>query len=248
MPILNYRTEISAEKTVGEIQKMLAKAQAVLSEYDDEGILTHLSFRLMTAHGPIFFQLPAKIQAVHKVLERDSRVTGKLRTREHAARVAWRICKDWIEAQLAIVEAEMADMVEVFLPSSGGLAAWRCALRTCSPSAAAMLRQKGGGHRCADTSTPRGRVHCRHAANPSLFAPAVPCARQPLWHNGLGQSHAAPESVRGCGDVRRSGPDGADPQPSGPTADGQLVTPIRKSLVPGNIVIWEQQSSQPEEN
>ncbi len=30
--------------------------------------------------------------------------------------MAWRICKDWIEAQLAIVEAEMADMVEVFLP------------------------------------------------------------------------------------------------------------------------------------
>jgi len=33
----------------------------------------------------------------------------KYRTREHAARVAWRICKDWIEAQLAIVDAEMAD-------------------------------------------------------------------------------------------------------------------------------------------
>jgi hypothetical protein len=31
---------------------MLAKAQAVLSEYDDEGVLTHVSFRLMTAHGP----------------------------------------------------------------------------------------------------------------------------------------------------------------------------------------------------
>jgi len=40
----------------------------------------------------------------------------KYRTREHAARVAWRICKDWIEAQLAIVDAEMADMMEIFLP------------------------------------------------------------------------------------------------------------------------------------
>lgn len=118
MPILNYRTEIPAEKTVGEIQKKLAKAgaQAVLSEYDNEGILTSLSFRLMTAHGPIFFRLPAKIQGVQKALERDPKVAGKLRSRAHAARVAWRICKDWIEAQLAIVEAEMADMVEVFLP------------------------------------------------------------------------------------------------------------------------------------
>src|SRR4051794_13357116 len=27
------------------------------------------------------------------------------------------------------------------------------------------VRAKGGGHRCADTSPPRGRVHCRRAAN-----------------------------------------------------------------------------------
>jgi hypothetical protein len=118
MPILNYTTGVSAEKTVGEIQKMLAKAkaQAVRSEYDDEGVLTHLSFRLTTDHGPIFFRLPARIQKVQKALERDRRVERRYKTREHAARVAWRICKDWIEAQLAIVEAEMADMVEVFLP------------------------------------------------------------------------------------------------------------------------------------
>jgi hypothetical protein len=79
-------------------------------------IVAHIFFRLMTAHGPIFFRLPANIQGVHKALERDPKVPGRLKTREHAARVAWRICKDWVEAQLAMVEAEMADMVEVFLP------------------------------------------------------------------------------------------------------------------------------------
>jgi hypothetical protein len=30
--------------------------------------------------------------------------------------VAWRIIKDWVEAQLAIVEAEQVELVEVFLP------------------------------------------------------------------------------------------------------------------------------------
>jgi tRNA nucleotidyltransferase/poly(A) polymerase len=119
MPILNYTTTVSAEKSASEIQKMLAarKAQAVLCEYDDEGILTHISFRLMTAHGPIFFRLPANVQGVHKALQQDERVDRhQYRTCEHAARVAWRICKDWIEAQLAIVDAEMADMMEIFLP------------------------------------------------------------------------------------------------------------------------------------
>ena len=32
------------------------------------------------------------------------------------ARVAWRILKDWVEAQMAIIEAEMASIEEVFLP------------------------------------------------------------------------------------------------------------------------------------
>ena len=35
---------------------------------------------------------------------------------EQARRVAWRILKDWVAAQLAIVEAEQAQMAEVFLP------------------------------------------------------------------------------------------------------------------------------------
>lgn len=119
MPILNYTTNAPVEQTAAEIQKMLVrhKAQAVLSEYDDEGMLKHISFRLMTAHGPVYFRLPAKIQGVHKALERDPKIDRrKYQTHEHAACVAWRICKDWVEAQLAIVEAEMADMVEVFLP------------------------------------------------------------------------------------------------------------------------------------
>src|SRR3954467_775534 len=46
--------------------------------------------------------------------------------------------------------------------------------RTCSPSAAAISGRRGGGHRCAGTSTPRGRVQCRRAATPSRSAPVVP--------------------------------------------------------------------------
>jgi hypothetical protein len=96
-----------------------------------------------------------------------------------------------------------------------------------------MSGQRGGGHRCADRSAPRGRVHCRRAANPSRFAPVVPCVRQPRWPNCLGQSRATPGNVHASGDVLRSGPDGADPQPSGSSAHDQLVTLIRKSLVHG---------------
>lgn len=118
MAILNYTTSIAVEKTAGEIQKKLrlAKAAAVLSEYDDEGVMTAMSFRLKTSHGTLSFLLPARIDGVFKRLVDDGDIRNKYKTREQAARVAWRIVKDWIEAQIALVEAEQAEMAEVFLP------------------------------------------------------------------------------------------------------------------------------------
>lgn len=118
MAILNYTTKINAEKTASEIQSKLvkAKAQAVMSEYDSSGVVTHISFRVQTLHGLMNFRLPANIEAVYKVIQKDNKVPRALKTRKQAARVAWRIIKDWVEAQLAIIEAEMAELAEVFLP------------------------------------------------------------------------------------------------------------------------------------
>lgn len=118
MAILNYTTSIAAEKTLGEIQGKLAKAgaQAVMVEYDDEGVTSAVSFRMLCRDVMVSFRLPAQIDRIYVLLQRDKKVPRKLTSREQAARVAWRIIKDWIEAQLAIVEAEQAEMVEVFLP------------------------------------------------------------------------------------------------------------------------------------
>lgn len=118
MPILNYTTQITVEKTVGQIQAILAKAgaQAVLIEYDDERVVSSVSFRLMHNAAMVSFRLPAQLDPIYVILQRDDAVPRKLKCREQAARVAWRIIKDWVEAQLAIVDAEQAEMVEVFLP------------------------------------------------------------------------------------------------------------------------------------
>lgn len=118
MAILNYTTSIAVEKTAAEIQQKLAKAkaQAILIEYDPEGVMGAMSFRIAAANGPVFFRLPANTDGVYRALLKDKKVPPRLRTRQQAANVAWRVLKDWIEAQLAIVEAEMADPMEVFLP------------------------------------------------------------------------------------------------------------------------------------
>lgn len=116
MPILNYSTQIAAEKTVTEIQAMLAKAkaQAVMTEYTD-GVLVALSFRIQTAAGLMSFRLPSNVPRIYQVLVRQN-VTPKLKTHEQAARVAWRIVKDWLAAQLALVSAGLAELEQVFLP------------------------------------------------------------------------------------------------------------------------------------
>ena len=118
MAILNYSTGIKAEKTAGEIQAKLsrARAQAVLCEYDKDGVLFAMSFRIATDQGLLSFRLPINIEGVLRAMSRDKKIPRSFKNREQAARVAWRITKDWIEAQLAIVESEMADIKEVFLP------------------------------------------------------------------------------------------------------------------------------------
>ena len=117
MPIANYTTSIKAEKTVGEIQGMLARAGACAVLFDFEGNeVSAISFRLMHNDVMISFRLPANIHNIYVVLQNDRDIPRRLRTMEQASRVAWRIIKDWLRAQLAIVESEQAEMVEVFLP------------------------------------------------------------------------------------------------------------------------------------
>src|SRR4029077_1170223 len=93
--LLNYTTTISASRTVAEITQLLAdaKASAVLSEYK-EGVLSAISFRIETEFGVLSFRLPANVNAVLIALQRDKAVPYRMRNREHATRVAWRIVKD----------------------------------------------------------------------------------------------------------------------------------------------------------
>ncbi len=113
MPILNYTTTIAATKTVSEIQAILGKAGAdqIVIRYS-KGEPTALVFEL----GGEMYMLPCRAEAVLKSLQKTAGVSAKQRTPEHAMRVAWRILKDWVEAQVAIVATGMVKVEEVMLP------------------------------------------------------------------------------------------------------------------------------------
>ena len=116
MAILNYTTQIDANKTVAEIQSILARkgARQISVEYD-EGLPAALCFQIIFQEQPVFFRLPCNVEGVYNSLWK-AKIPSSKKTRQQARRVAWRIIKDWTEAQLAIVESNQAQMTEVFLP------------------------------------------------------------------------------------------------------------------------------------
>jgi len=120
MALLNYTTEIPVDKTISEITRALSmgRAMAILTEYHPSGggEVLAISFRAMTPYGVMSFRLPAKIDKVLLVLKRDPKIQPRFKTPEQAARVGWRIVKDWIEAQMALIRVDMATMEQVFLP------------------------------------------------------------------------------------------------------------------------------------
>lgn len=114
MPILNYTTKVDVYTTLGAIQGNLVKhgAKKIMQDYDDHGRISALSFQIVTPSGVRGIRLPANVGAVQAVLTRQKVKCD----REQAERVAWRIIKDWVEAQMAILESEMVQMDEIFLP------------------------------------------------------------------------------------------------------------------------------------
>ncbi len=126
MPLLNYTTEKDADISAAEIGKMLSRAgaSAVMTEYDEqEGYVTSLSFKLkLDQENIVTFRLPCDYHGVQEAIVRynEGRKNKKKQrriddTREQAVRVAWRIVKDWVEAQLAFIESRQVTVTQVFL-------------------------------------------------------------------------------------------------------------------------------------
>jgi hypothetical protein len=120
MNLKNYTSETPASSSMGKIEKCLVSAGATdISKKYNDGICTSVTFRMMVNNTPLFFQLPAKVEACYDVLYKEikrPRPDTKARVRAQAERTAWKIVCDWVEVQLSMIMLEQADALEVFLP------------------------------------------------------------------------------------------------------------------------------------
>lgn len=114
MPIKNYTAKVPAAQTVGEIQGILAAhgARKIMMDYGDNGKVLAVTFSLSCGNELMGFRLEAKPEGVMSVMAKERTKCDA----EQAERIAWRNVKDWIAAQVALVETEQATMDELFLP------------------------------------------------------------------------------------------------------------------------------------
>lgn len=114
MAIKNYTTTIDVHKSLGEIQAALSGhgARKIMLDYDENGLPVGIAFGIETPMGPRGFLLPANVAGVRAIFDQQ-----KVKAPSgQAERTAWRNVRDWIMAQMAIIEAGQVEMEEVFFP------------------------------------------------------------------------------------------------------------------------------------
>lgn len=126
MALLNYTTKIDADKTAVEIARCLSMhgATSILTDYDPvESVVIALSFRIKMGEQELSFRLPVDWKPVYEIMSKGKKFTWddrgekqKSNLRLQAVRTGWRIVKDWVEAQMALVETRMVTTSQVFLP------------------------------------------------------------------------------------------------------------------------------------
>lgn len=120
MNLKNYTSEVPASRSISKIETLLVSvgAQNINKQYN-QGTLQSFIFLINLNTQTRLFKLPAKVDAVYKVLKdqvKRPREDTFERIRKQAERTAWKIVCDWVEIQCTMIKLEQAEIAEVFLP------------------------------------------------------------------------------------------------------------------------------------
>jgi len=108
-------TKKEPEETSAEIQCKLKSYGLTRFMFDYEnGDISGCVFSLKIKNKEVPIKLPIRWRPLWEMAQAGE--TKYIKTEEQAKRVAWRQILKWIESQLAIVDIDMVDIGEVFLP------------------------------------------------------------------------------------------------------------------------------------
>jgi hypothetical protein len=118
--IKNYRSTLEINKIFEYIQQVLVMhgANQITFDYGTDGKIYGVTFVIEVSGKRLPVRLPARVDNVHAILEKQYKA-GLIRRKldqEQAYRVAWRNILDWLVAQMTLLEIEMVQLEEIFLP------------------------------------------------------------------------------------------------------------------------------------
>ena len=118
--IKNYTSTVPASRSVANIERRLVAfgATNIIKSYDQAKTLSEICFVVHVQGKDIPFKLPAKVDAVYKILMRKvrrQRPGTEERLREQAERSAWKILNDSVDIDLSMIEIGNAEFMEKFM-------------------------------------------------------------------------------------------------------------------------------------
>ena len=121
----NYTTTIPGARTIGEIEALLIDFGAenfMKTVNKEKKQITSIMFTFEVNGKQLPFKLPTNVEKCRDYLYKEYLSKTKRPGKEKedfdidAYNIAWRLIKDWVHAQLSIIESGMVEPEEVFLP------------------------------------------------------------------------------------------------------------------------------------
>lgn len=113
--IKNYTSSTSVSNIVSAIQKILLQfgATGIGFEYSNNGLITGIMFKIEDKDGNSrAVKVPSQWEKCKEVLVQQ----GYYKSDEQAYRTALANIRDWLDAQLALLQTDMVEFRQIFLP------------------------------------------------------------------------------------------------------------------------------------
>jgi len=115
MALKNYRARLTTDPfTIIQKNLVAHKAKQLMFDYADDGRIKALTFTLQINNRHYGFRLPARVENVEQLLYGTKELTDA--QKQQAYVTAWANIRDWITAQMALIDTGMVKFEEVFLP------------------------------------------------------------------------------------------------------------------------------------